>query len=163
MISDRVRGGRAPRRGQRVNPAPEGDDGREQGGARAVSEHSSRELSVRQHERHECDAAGWVRVSREDARRVVLSRQVAGDAGTVACRVVDFSAGGLGIRTGVLLPRGCRVEVEMEGSSGRAVAALKVRRAVMVDRTPMYYLGLSYMVEGDREAIIEALSGAGAG
>lgn len=81
-----------------------------------------------------------------------LASQVGRD-GRISCVVTDYSAGGLGLRCGVLLPKHCLVRVELFEAStgGRAAGAtpalevtVRVQRIRMLDRAPTFYLGCAF-------------------
>lgn len=96
---------------------------------------------VRQHTRHACSRPAVLWARGDSAAQVVVARAgVAGAVdGGVAVTVVDVSLGGVGVHSPVFFPRGCCVEVSVEGG-GRV--AVRVLRALMTNRTPRYYLGL---------------------
>lgn len=114
----------------------------------------SNEMLVRQHERVTCTVAAIVAVDRAQSEQVVLSRAIASGChreGEFAAMVVDFSPGGLGIRSSVYLPKGCRLFVRLSkpnaplagGSTTIEEIAVRVQRCSMIDRTPAYYCGCS--------------------
>lgn len=123
------------------------------------------DLMVRAHERRECDVPASVHVGEEDARRVTLTGAATGNDGGVPCRLVDYSEGGAGVRSGVFLPVGCAVTVEVGGDSGGEGEPVRlrgvVRRAQMVDRAPSYYLGIAFS-EPMGEALARLRRAAGA-
>lgn len=109
------------------------------------------QVVVRQHERYSCRLAAATRVAQDLEGAVPLARGVreGSDGAGIACTIVDVSRGGIGIETGVFLPKTCKVEVTLPGSSiGDASARVALRgtvmRIAMLDRTPRYYLGLSF-------------------
>lgn len=104
----------------------------------------ARELTVRQHERHACDTAADVVLAPESADRVRLSRSAQGKGGGIPVSIIDFSRGGLGLRSTLFLPRLCRVRLRLTGDPAAEVVALTVRRVRMIERTPTYYLGVSF-------------------
>lgn len=115
------------------------------------------QLVVRQHERYLCRVAGKARVAEEMGERVVLASSAGDGAGGVQMTVVDCSRGGLGLETSVFFPRGCRLKLTVEGllvegpdhGMRPGELAVRVQRATMTDRKPTYYLGLSFVGEGD--------------
>lgn len=100
------------------------------------------ELSVRQHERHTCDAPARVVIGAASAEGVRLgSSALTRGAG----KIVDFSQGGLGIRGAVFYPLTCHLRVTVLGAGGaQAEIDVRVQRASMVDRSPTYYTGTSF-------------------
>jgi hypothetical protein len=100
------------------------------------------DLSVRQHERVSCDLAARVTIT--SAEGVKLSRLAPGSAGEFEARVVDVSRGGVGLRCAVYLPPAAQVRVRLIGENGTPAleCAGRIRRALMAERTPMYYLGV---------------------
>ncbi|MBL8758176.1 MAG: hypothetical protein JNK35_07090 [Phycisphaerae bacterium] len=121
------------------------------------------QLAVRQHERLQCRLRAWVSVAGESAERVVIGGGEAaagsasgggggvgnGGAREIACEMIDCSAGGLGLRCGVFLPKACRVVVRVETGGGGAIeVGGRVQRVAMVDRKPTYYFGASLTGEG---------------
>lgn len=110
-------------------------------------------LVVRQHERRQCAHRASVRVESEG---VALGEAFDRAGGWVPVTVTDVSEGGLGIRAGVYLPKRCRVSIRLEDAGdGGVPARLVVRRAVMLDRGPTYYLGLAF--GEDRGVAVQAL------
>ncbi len=92
----------------------------------------------------------------ESSERValILTEGSTGATGGVetACEVIDWSAGGLGLRSSVFIPRLCQVmvRVSLGGMKGGAAVDFsgRVQRVTMLDRVPTYYLGLLLMGEG---------------
>jgi len=120
---------------------------------------------VRQHERRTCSVPVEAMVGSSSAGSLTLSRAAMGPSGGVELRIVDFSPGGLGLSGGVYFPRGCCLMVRLapeEGSEdGHPVeVTVRVRRARMSDRSPSYYLGVSFEADRDqRETFVKALEG----
>lgn len=111
------------------------------------------ELVVRQHARQLCDLGGLLRVSPESAVQLVLGRGVTESSGALAVRVVDGSPGGAGVWSKVFVPRSVRVSIVVGSDSGEGLEfACLVKRASMIDRTPLYYLGLSFVEQGEQQA-----------
>lgn len=104
-------------------------------------------LSVRRHDRQDCNLPARCHVADSHADQVVFSSAVAEPDGSLELRVVDCSEGGLGLRSPVFVPKGARIVVELSLSDGQRDARhefhLRVQRAAMVDRAPAYYLGAS--------------------
>lgn len=60
--------------------------------------------------------------------------------------MVDCSPGGLGLQISVFLPRKCRAVIQIADFFR---AKLRVRRVVMADRQPSYYIGCSFEERSD--------------
>lgn len=99
-------------------------------------------LNVRQYDRHACHVPARVGVAHGSAGRVVLART--GADGQVDAVIIDFSPGGLGIRSPVFFPVGCELWVQPSGSAPGLIATVRVRRVTMTDRTPTYELGTHF-------------------
>ncbi|MGQ0627516.1 MAG: PilZ domain-containing protein [Phycisphaerales bacterium] len=101
-------------------------------------------LVVRQHERHTCDVPARFSVDTAHHDRVTIAFQSTGmSTGDVPVRIIDCSAGGLGLRSPVYIPKTGRIRVQFELADGGPPidTILRVMRASMQDRTPSYYLG----------------------
>jgi hypothetical protein len=72
-------------------------------------------------------------------------------------RMVDCSAGGAGLQSGVFIPRGCRAHLHVfhpagaEGEPACQVGAgwlldvpLRIQRVTMISRDPLYYFGSAF-------------------
>jgi hypothetical protein len=108
-------------------------------------------LAVREHERFRSDIGALVAVGPAGEGAVRVARSALGRSGAVDARLVDFSRGGVGLVTRVFLPLGCPVLVRVPGIAPGvcpAQIAMRIRRAVMQDRRPSYYLGLSFEAPG---------------
>lgn len=102
---------------------------------------------VRGSKRSECSVAARLEIGESCRAQVEFA-----DATAIDVTVVDYSAGGLGVRLGQFLPQGCVVRVRVEDSSGEVVqVGGRVQRISMIDRVPTYYAGLSF-VEDDTGA-----------
>ncbi len=105
-------------------------------------------LSVRVHERHLCDVPAAVRVSDDDREQLRLTGAAINKAGVTPVTVVDCGTGGVGLNTVLFLPKFARLEVVIEACSetGRPDfrAFVRVRRVVMLDHTPQYFVGTSF-------------------
>jgi hypothetical protein len=110
------------------------------------------QLVVRQHERYHCRLGATVRVADISVDQVALARSVGDGAGVVKATVVDCSRGGMGLETTVFFPRGCRLRVHLGGADSLVELSVRVQRASMLDRTPTYYLGVSFVGSGDVHA-----------
>ncbi len=120
------------------------------------------QLIVRRHSRVECDVAARVRMDEGDDSQVVFSRSVMHADGSVAVRIVDCSAGGLGIQSSVYLPKGSHLVVTVAGGSLAGLAQdvvlhVRVQRGSMVDRSPLYYMGTSLVDRGITMQVIDSL------
>jgi hypothetical protein len=106
-------------------------------------------LVVRQHDRVACRLSATLQVAAEHRGKVVVARTAGEGSGQVRVTVVDVSPGGLALESPVYFPKGCRLEVQVDGLGG-PVGGVKVRvqRTAMLDRTPRYYLGGAFCVEG---------------
>jgi hypothetical protein len=123
---------------------------------------SPEQLVVRQHERFHCRLASQLRVAAEVAEQVILARTVGDGSGLLEAFLTDCSRGGLGIESTVFFPRGCRIKVRVkpldayEGPGPEMV--VRIQRVSMLDRTPTYYLGVSFVSKGpEHEAAVGLL------
>lgn len=106
------------------------------------------QLVVRQHERHTCSLPAHGGVDVAHAEQVNLAVQIAGGAaGEFVCTLTDVSHGGLGLRTTVFVPKTTRVQLRVALADGGPPVeiALRVMRVAMVDRTPTFNLGTSFL------------------
>lgn len=80
--------------------------------------------------------------------------------------VIDVSAGGLGLRCGVYIPRNLRVilhvaNVKMSDGIAERMVAVRavVRRCILVDHKPTYQIGLQFIDANgaDEKALIQAV------
>ena len=99
------------------------------------------DLSVRQHERHACDVPVRIFASGSSAEVVRLTRVGAEGA---AARIVDYSKGGIGLRSPVYFPLTCNIRLRLMTPAASVDVDLRVQRVTMVDRTPAYYVGTSF-------------------
>lgn len=115
-------------------------------------------LVVRQQERVQCALSVEVRVAPEDAARVVLSSSIGAGGGLVRATAVDSSMGGMGIETTVFFPKACRLALRVpitepgaDPTDGPVVVELtaQVKRVTMLNRTPVYYLGVLFLGKGE--------------
>lgn len=115
------------------------------------------DLSVRTHERLTCALPAEVWIAEESQESVRLAGSVRNADGALVLTVADCSAGGLGLQTGVYLPRGCRLRVKAVGRGPEGPETIEttviVRRATMTERTPSYYLGTSFLNAGAEEVV----------
>lgn len=115
---------------------------------------ASENLVVRQHERIECQFAGGVRVAPAQNQAIRIASNVVDASNCVPASVRDCSMGGVGLHTGVFLPKRSQLTLVLAiGTDPDQSFALdlKVMRVVMLDRTPTYYLGAA-LVRPDDEA-----------
>lgn len=114
-------------------------------------------LVVRQQERVQCALPVDLRVAPEDASRVGLSSTAGAGGGLVRAKAVDGSLGGMGIETPVFFPKNCRLSVRVPlvepGTDAGAEAMVielmaQVKRVTMLNRTPVYYIGVLFLGKG---------------
>jgi len=114
--------------------------------------------AVRQHQRYQCNIAAAVRFDEADARRVKLSPEASTSATTVACQLIDASRGGVGFSSKVYLPPSIRLVVSLKVSGIVQEVRVKVQRVRMLDRTPSYYIGTSFIGTSEEHGrVVEAL------
>ncbi len=114
--------------------------------------------AVRQHQRYQCNLAVAVRFDEADAKRVKLSPEASTSATTVACQLIDASRGGVGFSSKVYLPPSIRLLVSLKVRGLTQELRVKVQRVRMLDRTPSYYIGTSFIGSGEEHArVVEAL------
>ena len=91
-----------------------------------------------------------MRVEEQHAQRISVAIQSPGCAGgEFDATLIDCSEGGLGLRSPVFIPKGCRLVIRIDPGDGGPIfeAVVRVMRAAMVDRGPTYYLGSSLASE----------------
>ena len=126
------------------------------------------ELLVRAHERRGCDLAASAVVDPACGDRVALSTSAVRPEGGFDARLVDFSAGGVGLRTGLFMPVGCALVIQVRGPKGEAISVRgTVRRVQMVGRGPEFYLGLAFASDevealGALSRVVQATGAGGA-
>jgi hypothetical protein len=123
--------------------------------------HGQDTLAVRRYNRRECDLGCWIRVGDLHSAQVVFSRAVCEGEGLIRARIVDCSEGGLGVRTGVYLPRGLSLVVGFslpapDGPTEHELE-LRVQRSSMIDPGPTYYLGTSTTARAGSAATMSEL------
>lgn len=101
-------------------------------------------LVVRRHERHTCRLAAHVAISPDSTTKVTLSRNAGDGTGVLPATVVDCSAGGVGIETGLFLPRSVAVELTIAARSDTIRVGGLVQRVTMISREPKYYIGIAF-------------------
>lgn len=116
------------------------------------------DLSVRQHQRYQCNLAARVRLDSLDAMAVKLSPVASASADALDVRMTDASRGGLGLSSEVYLPPGCRLVVTVEVDGKPREYQTRVQRVRMTDRKPTYYIGTSFSGSSPEQAAnVEAL------
>jgi hypothetical protein len=94
---------------------------------------------------------------------IKLSPTALGSGSAVPVTITDFSKGGIGIRASIYFPQGALVKVST-GQTGQEISALlRVQRAVMIDRSPSYSLGLAFSDAGTGQAFHAAMQARHAG
>ena len=115
-------------------------------------------LNVRQHVRRQCRIDARARLDGPGASQVALARSITDAGRWFSVRVVDISEGGLGLESPVFLPRACTLLVRTTPTSQddncQVPFECRIQRVTMIDRTPLYYLGLSFV--GDLRAQAQA-------
>lgn len=105
----------------------------------------SKNLQTRQFERHATRLWARIEIASEHVEQLRFSFADVQDGITV----IDISDGGIGLQTGVYLPKNARVVVrirESEADAGTDVSVLGiVRRCLMVDVKPTYQVGLQFL------------------
>lgn len=116
---------------------------------------ASPDLSVRQHERFSCDLPAEITIAPACAGQVRPMGVAQSAVGVIPGRLTDASKGGIGLRTGVYLPKHCRIAVRVADPerAGEAVlvGTLVVQRTAMLDRAPTYYVGAAFEGTGGGE------------
>lgn len=107
-------------------------------------------LVVRHAERHRCDIPARLVIDPIHAEKVVLSKSARTADGGVPATVMDCSLGGLGLRSTVFFPKGCRLVVVCShtppnGDRFEAEFLVRVQRVVMLDRAPNYLIGVLHL------------------
>jgi len=121
----------------------------------------SYEAQARQFERHDVayDAVLEPHADHADQFRLSFPDAQSGIA------VVDVSAGGVGLRSGIYVPKNMRMTLHVSGVAGAGeVLRIRVivRRCQMIDHKPTYLVGLQFAdVEGpDEQALLRAADAA---
>jgi hypothetical protein len=107
--------------------------------------------TARQHRRHETRFAASIAVHADHADQYRLTFP---DAQTDLA-VVDVSKGGLGLRSGVFMPKNLRLILTVKGAAGgdgasgsKMTIRAVVRRCQMVDHKPTYLVGMQFIDAG---------------
>lgn len=128
-------------------------------------------LMVRRTVRHDVVLSATIAVAPEHATTVRFSPAAGGRDGWLEVDVVDFSGGGVGLVTSVLLPRLTLLIVRVPNPGGGPPlleARCRVQRVSMTDRRPAYLIGTSFedgSVEAARQIrdLLALLGGEGQG
>lgn len=100
---------------------------------------------VRADERRSCEVVARLSSAEESREQVEFS-----ESQDLEVTIVDYSNGGLGVRSSRFVPQGCAVSVRVVSDRAPSAAECdgRVQRVMMMDRGPSYYLGLSFTGEG---------------
>ncbi len=114
-------------------------------------------LIVRHTQRHEISVPCRIDVANAHAAAVRFTPVALAQDGRVSGRIVDVSAGGLGVETPVFVPRNTLVRIttiaEQSGQQSPPIdVTLRIKRVIMIDREPTYLLGLSVTGQDDGAA-----------
>ena len=116
-------------------------------------------LSFRRSSRFDLYVPARVSIARAHAPIVKLSAQTGSRTDKIVADLVDYSTGGLGLVTGVFIPRRTLLAVELlergaEPGEAEAFAQVTVRvqRVIMTDRRPAYLLGTEFVTSSAAEA-----------
>lgn len=128
------------------------------------------DLTLRRHDRYLGEYPGEVVVAPACAAGIRIARSSQSNSGGVAVKAVDFSLGGIGLRSPVFLPRGCSliVRLSIPGTVPFVLEApITVQRVRMLDSVPNYYLGTSFDLadqgaDGKAAALMAHLKATGA-
>lgn len=129
-----------------------------------MANYSAEELA-RQFKRHQTDFEARVEPHPDHAPQFRLSFP---DAAT-GLGIIDVSAGGVGIRCGVFIPKNLRVTLHLSdvapenGVPGQLLAIKAiVRRPVLVDHKPTYHIGMQFLdpTGQDEQTLVRAATAA---
>jgi len=99
---------------------------------------------VREFERYRCRINASVTVAQGNSEKITFSRHSGDGSGAVPGVIVDCSSGGFAIESGTFLPRASRARVTVNIPNQPPIELdVAVKRAVMINRKPVYNLGLS--------------------
>lgn len=106
-------------------------------------------LIFRKSARFDVSLSARLRVAEAHAKAVHLTAASGVRQGWLAVDLVDFSAGGIGLLSGVFVPRRSLIQVEIFGlegeKGGMAISGVaRTKRVVMTDRRPAYLIGASF-------------------
>ncbi|MCX5691538.1 MAG: hypothetical protein NTV94_17395, partial [Planctomycetota bacterium] len=105
------------------------------------------DLTLRRHERYLGEYPGEVLIAPAFAGSVRIARSSQTNSGGIAVKAVDFSLGGVGLRSPVYLPRGSALTIRLTvpGPVPYVLEApISVQRVRMLDSVPNYYLGTAF-------------------
>ena len=105
------------------------------------------DLTLRRHDRYVAEHPAEVRVGASCTNLVRITRSMLSNSNCLEVRAIDFSMGGLGMRTPLFLPRGCSLTVKVLFSGPKPFEfemPATVQRVGMLDCKPTYYVGCSF-------------------
>lgn len=108
-------------------------------------------LTVRRFERRQLELCARVTVDAASSAQVRLSAQTGSRDQGLSALVVDVSEGGMGVRTGLFLPRKAVVRISVfDGPDGEVIfeETVRVQRVSMLDRAASYLLGTAFIERG---------------
>jgi len=108
-------------------------------------------LTFRRFERRRLELCARVTVDAASSAQVRLSAQTGLKEQGLSAVVVDVSEGGLGVRTGLFLPRKAVLHVSIfDGPDGNVIfeETVRVQRVSMLDRAASYLLGTAFVERG---------------
>ncbi len=126
--------------------------------------HSTEEMA-RQYQRHETDFQARIEPHPDHAPQLRLSFPDA----LAGLEITDVSAGGVGIRCGVFIPKNLRVTLHIsdvataDGVPGQILTVKAiVRRPVLVDHKPTYQIGMQFLdaTGADEQLLVKAATAA---
>jgi hypothetical protein len=128
------------------------------------------DLTLRRHERYLGEYPGEAVVAPASAGSVRIARSAQTNSGGIAVKAVDFSLGGVGLRSPVYLPRGCALVLRLTvpGPAPFVLEApISVQRVRMLDSIPNYYIGTAFELadqasDGKATKLMEHLKAIGA-
>lgn len=111
------------------------------------------QLVVRQHERLLCNLRAHASVAEANASQIAIARTICDGNGSIEVDIVDCSRGGLGLQSSLFLPRSSQLVVRLiadpaAGIPGDLEVLVRVQRVTMLNRSPTYYMGVSFRVPG---------------
>lgn len=112
-------------------------------------------LTVRRTVRYELKLRAVLDIASEHSGQVRMSVGGMASSEGIDLEMIDFSEGGVGLMSDIFLPRGClgRVRVfEGVGKEETVVldAKVRIRRVIMSDPKPAYFLGTAFVDPGPR-------------
>lgn len=120
------------------------------------------DLMVRRFERHELVLPAILSVAPEHQSLVRFNPSICERDGWIPATLADISPGGLGLITGVFIPRMSLVRVRiLRGQDERQVLDVKVRmqRICMTDRRPAYLLGTAFVeLNDEQKGVIQSIT-----